>query len=60
MTQEIKDIIKSAMDKDASGVQAGFDAAIAPKLDAALSAKYDAMFGAQEAQTDESTEDHSE
>jgi hypothetical protein len=51
----IRDLIKTAMDKDATGFEANFAQAIAPKLDDALSAKYDAMFGGKPAveETDE-------
>lgn len=43
--EAIKDLIKSAMNKNATEFESSFDQAIAPKLDAALSAKYDEMFG---------------
>jgi hypothetical protein len=43
--ETIRNLIKSAVNKDAVQFEADFDQAIAPKLDAALSAKYDEMFG---------------
>ena len=46
----IKDLIKSAMNKDAAGFENAFDASVAPKLDAALGRAYDEMFGAREAE----------
>ena len=56
----IKDLIKSAMNKDASGFEDAFDASMTPKLDAALGRAYDEMFGSpeveQESQPEESNE----
>tara|TARA_B100000424_G_C22872002_1_gene464350 strand:+ start:296 stop:541 length:246 start_codon:yes stop_codon:yes gene_type:complete len=45
MSDDIKNLIRSAMDKDADAFETNFDTALAPKLDAALTAKYDEMFG---------------
>ena len=45
MSDDIKNLIRSAMEKDADGFETNFDTAVAPKLDAALTAKYDEMFG---------------
>lgn len=45
MSDDIKNLIRSAMDKDADAFEKNFDTAVAPKLDAALTAKYDEMFG---------------
>ena len=45
MSDDIKNLIRSAMEKDADAFETNFDTAVAPKLDAALTAKYDEMFG---------------
>lgn len=45
MSDDIKNLIRSAMEKDADAFETNFDTALAPKLDAALTAKYDEMFG---------------
>lgn len=41
----IRDLIKSAMNKDASGFEDAFNSAMSPKIDTALGTAYDAMFG---------------
>lgn len=59
MSDDIKNLIRSAMDKDADAFETNFDTALAPKLDAALTAKYDEMFGkpaGEEVETETETE----
>ena len=53
---EIKDMIKAASEKDATGFEAAFQNAISPKIDAALSAKYDDMFGVEAEATEAEVE----
>ena len=63
MSDDIKNLIRSAMDKDADAFETNFDTALAPKLDAALTAKYDEMFGkpaGEEVETETEVDDTSE
>ena len=63
MSDDIKNLIRSAMDKDADAFEKNFDTAVAPKLDAALTAKYDEMFGkpaGEETETEAEVDDTSE
>tara|TARA_R110000764_G_C10760682_1_gene353592 strand:- start:31 stop:207 length:177 start_codon:yes stop_codon:yes gene_type:complete len=42
----VSDLIKSAMDKDASSFESSFNNVMADKMTAAIETKYDSMFGA--------------
>ena len=52
MSDDIKNLIRSAMEKDADAFETNFDTALTPKLDAALTAKYDEMFGSVKVEED--------
>ena len=59
MSDENKDMIKSAMDKNAAEFEDQFGSVMSAKMDAALAKQYDSMFGAPIAETevDETPED---
>lgn len=40
----VKDLIKSAIEKDASSFETSFDAVMGEKVESAIAAKYDEMF----------------
>ena len=42
----VSDLIKNAMDKDASSFESSFNSIMADKMTAAIGQKYDSMFGA--------------
>lgn len=52
----VKDLIKSAMEKDASSFESTFNAVMGEKAEAAIAAKYDAMFSAEEVEVEEELE----
>jgi hypothetical protein len=57
----VKDLIKSAFDKDASAFETTFNSVMGEKMEAALSAKYDEMFAVEEeAELDEELLDEAE
>lgn len=57
----VKDLIKSAFEKDASSFETSFNAVMGEKMEAALSAKYDEMFSVEEeAELDEELLDEAE
>lgn len=57
----VKDLIKSAFEKDASSFETTFNSVMGEKMEAALSAKYDEMFAVEEeAELDEELLDEAE
>jgi hypothetical protein len=53
MSDAIRDMIKSAMDKSAADFEGKFGEIMSAKMDSALAGQYDAMFGAPEAEVAE-------
>lgn len=49
----IKDMINSALNKDATNFETAFDSVMADKVETAIAAKYDSMFGGSETQVAE-------
>ena len=45
---DVVDMIKSAVEKDASGFESSFDTAMASKMDSALQAHYDSTYNVAE------------
>jgi|SRR6056300_317989 len=56
----IKNLIKSASEKNVSEFESNFSDAMGPKIEDALSAKYDAMFGTAEVKVEEDAEEDAE
>jgi len=44
----VSDLIKSAIDKDASGFESSFNNIMADRMTAAIGQKYDSMYGASD------------
>lgn len=49
----IVDMIKTAVEKDASGFETNFDSVMASKMDAALQATYDSTYNVGEAEPEQ-------
>lgn len=49
----IVDMIKTAVEKDASGFETNFDSVMASKMDAALQATYDSTYNVAEAEPEQ-------